>query len=147
MDMSDRRLLLTVLFATGCNVPPGFEEHGDWQEPQPAMFQTGPYILLGAPGEAFIALKGDGMPAPTVEWWIAPTVAGAEGAGAPPVEVHEVGMSRRDDLWVAHLEKLPLGPAISYRVKSVRGDTATRAFHAGAPTGAKFRFAVYGDTR
>lgn len=147
MDMSGWRLLLAVCVAAGCNVPPGFEEHGDWQEPAPAMFQTGPYILLGAPGEAFVALKADGMPAPVVEWWIAPTVAGAEGVGAPPVEVHSVKADRREDLWVAHLEKLPLGPAISYRVKSVRGDTPTRGFRAGEPTGSKFRFVVYGDTR
>lgn len=144
---SCRRLLLAMLALAGCNVPPGFEEHGAWEEPAPAMFQTGPYILMGAPGEAFVALKADGMPAPTVEWWIAPTVAGAETAAAPAVEVHRVVAQRRDDLWVAHLRSLPLGPSISYRVKSVRGDTATRGFRAGAPTGAKFRFAVYGDTR
>src|SRR6185503_17068483 len=98
------------------------------------------------PGEAFVALKADGMPAPTVEWWLAPTVA-AEGAATATPEVHAVKADRRDDLWVAHLKGLPLGPSISYRVKSVRGDTPTRAFHAGAPTGSKFRFVVYGDTR
>jgi 3',5'-cyclic AMP phosphodiesterase CpdA len=153
--MGDRRALLAILggafsaavVAAACNVPPSFQEHGDWREPAPGMFQTGPYILLGAPGNAFVALKADGIPAPTVEWWVAPTVAAAGGAQAPPVEVHRVRASRRDDLWVARLEGLPLGPAISYRVKSARGDTPTRAFRAGAPSGAKFRFAVFGDTR
>ncbi len=136
-----------VLSASGCNVPPGLDEQGGWEEPAPAIFQTGPYILMGAPGQAFVALKGDGMPAPTVEWWIAPAVASAEPSAAPAPEVHRVAAGRRDDLWVAKLEGLPIGPSISYRVKSVRGETPTRSFRAGAPPGSKFRFAVFGDTR
>ncbi len=136
-----------VVAAAACNIPRGLDENGDWSEPAPALFQTGPYILLGAPGQAFVALKADGMPAPSVEWWIAPTVAAAEGAPAPAVEVHRVAATRHEDLWVARLEGLPLGPAVSYRVKSARGETPTRTFRAGAPSGAKFRFAVFGDTR
>jgi 3',5'-cyclic AMP phosphodiesterase CpdA len=135
------------LAALACNVPSGFDEHGGWEEPAPAMFQTGPYILLGAPGQAFVALKADGMPAPTVSWWVAPTVAAGAGVEPPPVQVHKVTAERREDLWVARLSGLPLGPAISYRVASVRGETPTRSFRAGAPGGSKFRFAVYGDTR
>ena len=130
-----------------CNIPRGLDEGGEWSEPAPAIFQTGPYLLLGAPGQAFVALKADGMPAPSVEWWIAPTVAATESAAAPAVEVHRVVATRREDLWVARLEGLPLGPAVSYKVKSARGETPTRSFRAGAPSGAKFRFAVFGDTR
>lgn len=137
----------SAVAAAACNIPRGLDENGDWSEPSPALFQTGPYILLGAPGQAFVALKADGMPAPSVEWWIAPTVAAAEGAPVPAVEVHRVVATRREDLWVARLEGLPLGPAVSYRVKSARGETPTRSFRAGAPSGAKFRFAVFGDTR
>ena len=153
--MPGRRPLLAVLSgvavavaAAACNVPPGLDQQSDWTEPEPGIFQTGPYILMGAPGQAFVALKADGMPAPSVEWWVAPAVASAsETAAAPAPEVHQVTAQRRDDLWVANLEGLPIGPSISYRVKSVRGSTPTRAFRAGAPRGSKFRFAVYGDTR
>src|SRR5687767_1413300 len=74
-----------------CNVPPGLNDPGEWSEPEPGIFQTGPYILMGAPGQAFVALKADGMPAPTVEWWVAPAVASAtETSGAPAPEVHSV---------------------------------------------------------
>ena len=153
--MAGRRQLLARLGGVtaaaalaACNVPPGLNETGDWSEPEPGMFQTGPYLLMGAPGQVFVALKGDGMPAPTVEWWVAPAVASAtESSGAPTPEVHTVKAGRRDDLWVARLDGLPIGPSISYRVKSVRGNTPTRTFRAGAPSGSKFRFAVYGDTR
>jgi predicted phosphodiesterase len=154
MDMAGWRRLValvggaTAAAATGCNIPRGLDEGADWDEPAPAIVQTGPYIMLGAPGQAFVALKSDGMPAPTVEWWVAPAVASAgEASGAPEPEVHKVTAGRREDLWVAQLEGLPIGPSISYRVKSVRGDTPTRTFRAGAPTGSKFRFAVFGDTR
>ena len=57
-----------------CNVPTGLDD-AEWTEPEPAIFQAGPYIMLGTPGQVFISLKADGMPAPTVEWWIAPAVA------------------------------------------------------------------------
>lgn len=150
MGMAGSRAIFTVLGAAaalGCNVPPGID-HSEWAEPEPALFQTGPYILLGEPGEAFVALKADGIPAPTVEWSVAPAVAAAgDQAGQPAAEIHRVTASRREDLWVARLTGLPVGPAISYRVRSARGDTPVRSFRAGAPTGSKFRFAVFGDTR
>jgi hypothetical protein len=127
---------------------PGWRETGDWQEPAPAMFQTGPYILLGAPGQAFVALKADGMPAPTVEWWIAPTVAANEGAPAPAVEVHRVegGAPRRPLGRAARGPAARAGGELQGEV-GARRDPDPESSTPGPPPGAKFRFAVFGDTR
>jgi predicted phosphodiesterase len=146
--MTRQRSLLMALVAAplACTVPTGLDD-AEWTEPEPAIFQAGPYIMLGTPGQVFISLKADGMPAPSVEWWVAPAVAAGKDAALPASEVHRVDAMRVDDLWVSRLENLPVGPAINYRVKSARGDTPTRTFRAGAPTGSKFRFAVFGDTR
>jgi len=135
---------LVGLAVAACQVPGG-ADRGDWVEPDLALFETGPYIILGAPGTARVALKDDRIPAPTVEWWVAPAEASAAGAPAP--EVHEVVAERYEDLWVATLTDIPIGPSIRYRVRSSRGTTQEYAFRAGSPQGSRFRFAAYGDTR
>ncbi|HUS67544.1 MAG TPA: metallophosphoesterase [Kofleriaceae bacterium] len=146
--MRCRRLVHAVaaLLAVGCGVPPGLER-GDWEEPEPSIFQTGPYIVLGRPGTAYVALRADGIPAPVVEWWVASAVESTGPmAGAQPV-VRKVLSVREQDLWVARLDDLPIGPKVSYRVHSAAGDSAEHAFHAGAAGATHFRFAVFGDTR
>jgi len=67
---TSRAGLLGVALLVGCGAPSGLERGGDWDEAQPGLFSTGPYILLGAPGTAYIALRADGIPAPEVDWWI-----------------------------------------------------------------------------
>jgi predicted phosphodiesterase len=166
--------LAALAGALGCGVPSGMERVSDWDEPEPGMFATGPYILLGSSGTAYVALKADGIPAPTVEWWVGGPEEGrraAEGSAAsaglmasPPSisteprpageadrrqarEVRSITARRSDDLWVAELRGLPSGPAIRYRVKSALGTTPEYRFRAGAEQGKRFRFAVFGDTR
>jgi predicted phosphodiesterase len=146
--MQRRRLVfaVTAALAAACGVPPGLER-GDWEEPEPALFQTGPYILLGRPGTAFVALKADGIPAPEVEWWVASAGESAGPVAAAQPVTRRVRAERFQDLWVARLDDLPVGPKVSYRVRSVAGDSAEHAFHAGAGGATRFRFAVFGDTR
>lgn len=131
-------------------MPPDLER-GDWSpepEPDTALFEVGPYILLGQPGTAFVALKADGIPAPSVEWWVAPSgepVAPQVRAARPVVRT--ITARRYQDLWVARLDDLPTGPRITYRVRSAAGESPEHRFRAGAPAGARFRFVVFGDTR
>jgi acid phosphatase type 7 len=140
--------------AVGCGVPSGLERGGDWDEPEPGLFSTGPYILLGNPGTAYVALRADGIPAPEVEWWVE-REEGPEHSGPPsaatlrsaPAAQKTVQARRSDDLWVAELRDLPVGPLIRYRVRSALGTTPDHHFRIGAPEGKRFRFAAFGDTR
>jgi acid phosphatase type 7 len=151
---------VSAALVVGCGVPQGLERGGGWDEPEPGLFATGPYILLGSPGTAYVALQADGIPAPEVEWWTEPDVQpGAQpkpaGQGAPPSTdapgdkpaVTKVTARRSEDMWVAELRDLPAGPAIRYRVRSAIGTTPDYQFRVGAPQGKRFRFAAFGDTR
>jgi acid phosphatase type 7 len=131
-----------VALIGGCQVPGGAERSG-WVEPDLALFETGPYLLLGAPGVARVTLKDSRISAPTVEWWVVP----ARGATTAAPVVHEVPAVRHESVWVATLEGLPVGPSIGYRVRSTRGTTPDYTFRAGTPEGSRFRFAAFGDTR
>ncbi|HTE52757.1 MAG TPA: metallophosphoesterase [Kofleriaceae bacterium] len=162
------------LLVAGCGVPSGVERSGDWDEPDPGLFATGPYILLGPNGTAYVALKADGIPAPTVEWWIekdggddaaGPTSSADTAvatpdlfAATPPTaqdqprpqaagQIRTATARRSDDVWVTELRGLPSGPDIHYRVKSALGTTPDHKFRTGAAKGKRFRFAVFGDTR
>lgn len=139
--------------AGACSVPSGVERAGDWDEPQPGLFSTGPYILLGSPGTAYIAMKAEGIPAPEVDWWVdldsnpdAQPPGPNEGRG--PSLVKQTATARRsDDVWVAELRDLPVGPTIRYRVRSALGNTPDYRFRVGQPKHTPFRFAAFGDTR
>jgi 3',5'-cyclic AMP phosphodiesterase CpdA len=135
-------MVLAILTTSACTVPSG-AERGGWVEPELALFETGPYILLGAPGTARITVKDDRIPAPVVEWWVAPA---GDPSASEPVR-HQVKAARYEDLWVATLTDLPVGPSIRYRVTSTRGTSPEYTFRAGTPQGARFRFAAFGDTR
>lgn len=123
-----------------------------WEEASPSPFTTGPYILLGAPGVAYIVVKADLPEPPVVDWWVeadySRRLATTDvGAGArSPVEV-SVAAGRLNGLWVARLTGLPAGPHLGYRVRSTAGDTEPSWFRVGVPRGEPFRFAVFGDTR
>ncbi len=123
-----------------------------WEEASPSPFTTGPYILLGAPGVAYIVVKADLPEPPVVDWWVeadySRRLATTDvGAGArSPVEV-SVAAGRLNGLWVARLTGLPAGPHLGYRVRSTAGDTEPSWFRVGVPRGEPIRFAVFGDTR
>src|SRR5690606_36124607 len=112
---------LLVALIGGCQVPGG-AERGGWVEPDMALFENGPYLLLGAPGVARVTLKDSRISAPTVEWWVVPAHGDGAAAGGEP-EVHQVTAVRHESVWVATLEGLPVGPSIGYRVRSTRGTT------------------------
>ena len=134
-----------LIVTVACNLPS--QTRVPWEEPNPGLFTTGPYILLGAPGVAFIALKADLPAPPIVDWWI-PADGSEVGDGAgQAAQVVSVTARRGDGVWVARLENLPIGPYIEYRVRSTAGDTAPSRFRVGVPPGEPFRFAVFGDTR
>jgi predicted phosphodiesterase len=163
---------LPVMAALGCNVPSGLDRSSDWEEGEPGLFATGPYILLGPKGSAFVALKADGIPAPEIDYWIDREAAAAQAqkAGAvastdptPPAPrvdtapdqatsgakglVRTVTARRSEDVWVAELRDLPPGPTIHYRVRSAIGTTPEYKFKVGAARHERFRFAAFGDTR
>ena len=137
--------------ASACNVPPGLDRSSDWEEAQPGLFTMGPYILLGSPGTAYVALKAEGVPAPEVDWWVQPETGASTAAPAPssaPTRLMQTVTARRsEDMWVAELRDLPVGPSIRYRVRSAVGTTPDYQFRVGAEKDKRFRFAVFGDTR
>lgn len=169
--------LAALLCMAGCGAPSGVERASGWDEPEPGIFSTGPYILVGGPGTAYVALKADGIPAPQVDYWIVPgekekeaqrtaTVATtgsmvpspsieaphgsdsrAEAEKGQKAAVRTVTARRSDDVWVAELKGLPAGPAIRYRVRSAIGNTSDYQFRVGAAPRERFRFAAFGDTR
>jgi predicted phosphodiesterase len=137
--------------ACACNVPPGLDRQSDWEEAQPGLFSMGPYIVLGSAGTAYVSLKDEGIPAPVVDWWVQPEQAdraGGTAAAAPsPGVMKSVTARRNEDMWVAELHQLPIGPAIRYRVRSAVGTTPAYQFRVGVEKDKRFRFAVFGDTR
>lgn len=138
-------LLAAAVLATttaSCGVRPS--DRLGWTDPLPGPFLTGPYILLGGQQNAFIAVKSPAGEPPHVEWWVA-----AEGAlpGSGPLDKARVRATRYEDLWVARLENLPVGPRIGYQVVSPRGRTPEHFFRVGPRPGEPFRFAAFGDTR
>lgn len=164
--------LALIAVVAGCNVPSGLDRGGVWEEKDPGIFATGPYILIGPPGTAFVALQADGIPAPEIDYWIdreaeaeraqkaaavastdpTPPVDAAVDAGKPdgkpaPGGVRTVTARRSEQMWVAELRDLPAGPAIHYRVRSAIGNTPDYKFRVGAPKHERFRFAAFGDTR
>jgi len=161
---------VAALSIIGCGVPPGLDRGGAWDEPEPGLFSTGPYILLGEKGTAYVAVGAEGIPAPEIDWWVdteqagdrrqaanhtnekkgAPATASDAAApdpAAPARAVKTVTARRSDDLWVAELRNLPVGPAVRYRVRSAIGSTPEYQFRVGVEKDKRFRFAVFGDTR
>jgi predicted phosphodiesterase len=127
------RVLIVAILAASCNIPP---VAAPWHERGDHLFKTGPYILLGEPGVAYVVVKSRGGPAPVVEW--SPIGEGAE--------TKMVTTRRDDDIWVATLKRLPQ-EKIRYRVISKAGTSPYYEFSAGHNGASTFRFAVYGDTR
>ncbi len=125
--------LLAIL--AGCGMP---ADRTAWNESADEPFMTGPYIMLGGKGEAFVSLKADLARPPVVEWWVSGRTDGQPTA---------VTARKDGDLWVATLRNLPEEHAITYRVRSSRGDTEPYEFRHSAPHGDSFRFAAFGDTR
>ncbi len=151
---------LVAIGCVGCNVPTGLDRGGNWEEKEPGMFTTGPYILLGAAGTAYVAMKAEGIPAPEVDWWVDEEAGdrssgnaqtpqqGPAGAATPvPRALKKVTARRSEDMWVAELRGLPMGPTIRYRVRSAIGNTPDYQFRVGAEKDKRFRFAAFGDTR
>ena len=130
-------LLVATFVGLGCGIP----ARPTWTEPTPGPFTTGPYILLGKPGEAFIAVKANLAAPPIAEWHSPPHEID------PDAEVHQVAFSPFAGLWVAHLTNLPIGPDIAYRVATTNATTALERFRVGVESGKSFRFAAFGDTR
>ncbi len=125
-----------ALFAAGCGVPP--QERAGWSEPEPALFTTGPYILVGDETTAYVALKASLISAPRVEWWL---------ADADPSTAVEVEAEPDGDLWIAKLTDVPPHAKIRYRVVSQKGATQAYTFRLGVAAGQPLRFAAFGDTR
>jgi len=97
---------------------------------------AGPYVLLGAPGTAYVVFLAEGLAdAPLVEWSVPSGAAGGERA------------IRSDDVWYAELIGLPVGELVSYRIRTARGVGQRRAFRVGPRAGESFRFGVYGQTQ
>jgi len=122
-----------LVAASSCGIPPGAIT--GWEEPGDHLFTTGPYILLGDPGQAFIAFKAELTEPPKVEWWV--------GDG----DRTRVVATRSDDIWIADLTGLPIGERIRYRVASSLGTTPEQTFRVGTKKGEAFRFIAFGDTR
>ncbi|MEO1480622.1 MAG: metallophosphoesterase [Myxococcota bacterium] len=131
-----KKLLLIALLAGACTVPRAARAPATRSPTLPQQpFVTGPYLLLGKPGQVFVAVKQPLEEPPVVEWWV-------DGG-----EKHRVTAVADDDLWVTTLNDLPIGPKISYRVYSSAGDTPVYRFSAGSGPGEPFRFVAFGDTR
>lgn len=139
--------LIALTGAFGCGVPSGMDRVSDWDEPEPGMFATGPYILLGSSGTAYVALKADGIPAPTVEWWVAgpdqggrAADGGASAAAAPSADLLAAPPS-------IATEPRPAGGRVR-QVRQVRSTTARRsddlwvAELRGLPAGPDIRYRV-----
>lgn len=126
-----RVVIVALVFVVSCALRRPLERGRAQSDP----FITGPYLLLGEPGEVFVAVKQNLRQAPVVEWW---------AADGPPNRVTAVA---DDDLWVTTLRGLPIGEKISYRVLSTGGDTPVYRFSAGSDAGEPFRFVAFGDTR
>jgi acid phosphatase type 7 len=130
--------MLAALLAPACSGLP--RAPTGWTDPEPdSPFVTGPYILLGDPGIAHVAVKAPDLPdPPIVRWWNADQPAGPQT---------EVAAERIDDLWVATLKALPIGAHIAYQVVWSNGVTDPERFRVGVAPGESFRFAAFGDTR
>lgn len=135
---------LSTLFIA-CGVPSA--RVSTWSEPDPGVFTTGPYILIAGQGKAFIAMKAQLDKPPIVEWWVAGRATASTDSGAREPDVTRVSAELNADLWIATLEKLPVGEHIEYRVVSEAGNTEPATFRVGTKPGESFRFAAFGDTR
>ena len=130
-DLRKFLLLLVATWLGACGLPPGTQ---NWSEPSGSVYSIGPYILLGAEGEAFIVVSAEVAQPPLVRW------ISSEEQGSVP-------MARTGDIWVAHLTGLSRGPEISYQVHSALGESPKRTFRVDVAPGEAFRFAAFGDTR
>jgi len=133
-----------------CNIPG--RTRVPWEEPNPSPFIIGPYILLGEPGVAYIAVKANLPEPPVVDWWVETDDSQRVATTDPDAPDHShvvVSVAAVDinGLWVARLSHLPDGPPLGYRVRSTAGSTDPASFRVGVPPGEPFRFAVFGDTR
>ncbi len=134
-----RALLILALAAFSCAIP---KRVADPFRPDAGyLFTTGPYLLLGEPGEVFVAVKAELPEAPTVTWWVEGDETHASLGKTTVTAVQD------EDLWVTTLTGVPVGPKVSYQVDSAVGTTPVYRFRAGAERGQPFRFAAFGDTR
>ena len=154
--------------STGCRVVSG---ERDWvRDGEDWPLKTGPYLVLGNSGVAYVSMKTRRADKVVVEWW--PTTEGQEVAEslerlqeggdateiprdpieprqAPPqaATVRRVEAESEADLMIARLEDLPADRPIAYRVRVGKKTTATYRFRTGVGADEPFRFAIYGDTR
>lgn len=138
------RLVLSVPLAAvvvACGVP---NTGNGWNDPEPGELITGPYVLLGDPGTAYVAFRANTASA-LVEWGLASPVAST--ASSPIERNRRVTAERRDDLWVATLADLPDTGAIWYRVVTAEATLERHRIQVGSAPGRKVRFVVFGDTR
>ncbi len=134
-------LFLVATLAVGCGVP---RERTTWKESDPELFEFGPYIIAGEPGDAHIAAKIDVDEPPMLEYWLQSETEQIAAGTAYKIRVRT---KKRRDLWTAVLRKLPVGHPISYQITTTKGDSKVHTFRAGVAPGEPIRFAAFGDTR
>jgi predicted MPP superfamily phosphohydrolase len=110
-----------------------------WEANESSLLTTGPYILLGEAGVAYVAFKSPDSDQPIVEW-----AAGTSDADSQVVRVPAVQIG---NLFVATLEALPGGEVIRYRVVTKRGSTEFQSFRVDVGSDESIEFAAFGDTR
>jgi hypothetical protein len=125
---------LALVTATACGVQP--RDRVAWEEPEAALFDFGPYIVIAGETSARVVIAATLGEAPVVEWWRSDTD-----------DINEVGAQDVRDVWVAHLEGLPSTGEIAYRVRTTLGTTPTYVFRIGTEKARPFRFAAFGDVR
>lgn len=106
-----------------------------WQATESSLLTTGPYILLGETGVAFIAFKSTDTDEPIVEWK-------SESSQPTRVPAEKIG-----NLFVATLQSLPGNEVIHYRVVTDRGATEFYPFRVDVGDDESIEFAAFGDTR
>lgn len=115
--------------------PPG-QSTSSWDLEATSVLPTGPYILLGDAGVAYIAMKAPKSGVPIVEWAVGP-----EG------EYSQTLAKQRGNLFVATLSNLPPREVIRYRVLTDSGSTPVYSFRVAVEKDDSIQFAAFGDTR
>ncbi|MEO0811824.1 MAG: hypothetical protein AAFY60_03105, partial [Myxococcota bacterium] len=63
-----RFLCVAIACLISCAIPKQVED--PFRPDDGYLFTTGPYLLLGGPGEVFVAIKAELTEAPRVSWWV-----------------------------------------------------------------------------